>query len=117
MDGKQFQRIAKALADPRRFKILEMIAGAGQREMCCGDVVCQFPVTQATVSHHLKELTDAGLLEARTEGQFKLLSARPDVLIDYIEELRRRVGLKQSAPPAGRKAAPTVRRAKSPPRR
>jgi ArsR family transcriptional regulator len=91
MDAAQFQKIAKALADPRRFEILETIASAGD-EMCCGDVVDCFSVAQATVSHHLKELTDAGLIETRSEGQFKYLRARPDVLAGYVAELQRRIG-------------------------
>lgn len=99
MDNNQFQRIAKALADPRRFEILEVIAGAGaeEEEMCCGEVVDRFPVAQATVSHHLKELTEAGLVETRAEGQFKYLRARPEVLAEYIEQLNRRVGLQTKA--------------------
>jgi ArsR family transcriptional regulator len=91
VDATQFQKIAKALADPRRFEILEVIAAAGQ-EMCCGDVVGCFEVAQATVSHHLKELTEAGLVETRSEGQFKYLSARPEVLAQYAAELQRRIG-------------------------
>jgi ArsR family transcriptional regulator len=90
MDAKQFQRIAKALADPRRFEILEVIASAGD-DICCGTVVECFPVAQATVSHHLKELTGAGLIETRSEGQFKYLRARPDVLTGYVNELQRRI--------------------------
>lgn len=90
MDVAQFQRIAKALADPRRFEILEVIASAGD-ELCCGNVVECFPVAQATVSHHLKELADAGLIETRSEGQFKYLRSRPDVLAEYVIELQRRV--------------------------
>jgi ArsR family transcriptional regulator, arsenate/arsenite/antimonite-responsive transcriptional repressor len=90
MEAAQFQKIAKALADPRRFKILEVIVAAGS-ELCCGAVVECFPVAQATVSHHLKELVDAGLVEARAEGQFKLLRARPDVLEEYTSELQRRL--------------------------
>ena len=90
MDAKQFQRIAKALADPRRFEILEVIASAGD-DICCGTVVECFPVAQATVSHHLKELTGAGLIETRSEGQFKYLRARPDVLTEYVNELQRRI--------------------------
>ena len=90
MDVNQFQRIAKALADPRRFEILEKIAASG--ELCCGDVADCFPVAQATVSHHLKELTDAGLIETRSEGQFKYLRARPEALAEYVEQLGRRVG-------------------------
>jgi DNA-binding transcriptional ArsR family regulator len=49
-------------------------------------------VAQATVSHHLTELTDAGLVETRSEGQFKYLRARPDVLALYVAELQRRIG-------------------------
>ncbi len=93
MDTIQFQRIAKALADPRRFEILEVIVGGG--EMCCGEVVERFTVAQATVSHHLKELTDAGLIETRAEGQFKYLRARPEVLAEYVKLLGRRVGLRR----------------------
>jgi len=92
MDATQFQKIAKALADPRRFEILEVIARAGD-ELCCGSVVECFPVAQATVSHHLKELTGAGLVETRADGQFKYLRARPDILTEYIGELQRRISL------------------------
>jgi ArsR family transcriptional regulator len=95
MDANQFQRISKALADPRRFKILEVIAAS--EELCCGDVAECFPVAQATVSHHLKELTDAGLIETRSEGQFKYLRARPEALAEYVEQLGRRVGFQCDA--------------------
>jgi len=109
MDAAHFQRIAKALADPRRFEILQTIAASGG-EMCCGSVVECFPVAQATVSHHLKELTQAGLIETRTEGQFKYLRARPEVLTEYMAELGRRLGLQRGLIPkqkstGGRKAA------------
>jgi ArsR family transcriptional regulator len=97
MDANQFQRISKALADPRRFEILEVIVASG--EMCCGEVGDCFPVAQATVSHHLKELTDAGLVETRTEGQFKYLRARPEALTAYVEQLNRRVGLQRRPQP------------------
>ena len=93
MDANQFQRISKALADPRRFEILEKIAASG--ELCCGDVADCFPVAQATVSHHLKELSDAGLIETRSEGQFKYLRARPEALAEYVEQLNRRVGFRR----------------------
>ncbi len=115
MDVSQFQRVAKALADPRRFEILETIA-AGD-EMCCGEVVCKFTVAQATISHHLKELIDAGLVEARTEGQFKLLRARPDVLAEYIEQLRQRVGLRKDVCAADRNIPPPKAQSKRPARR
>jgi ArsR family transcriptional regulator, arsenate/arsenite/antimonite-responsive transcriptional repressor len=92
MSDAQFHRIAKALADPRRFEIFETIA-AGD-ELCCGSISDCFPVSQATVSHHLKELADAGLIEARSEGKFKYFTARRDVLARYIEELMRRINVR-----------------------
>src|SRR6266436_846615 len=92
MDANRFQRIAKALADPRRFEIFEEMA-ASRDELACGSIVERFPVAQATVSHHLKELTDAGLIEMRPEGQFRYCRARLDVLEEYIQELQRRSGL------------------------
>jgi ArsR family transcriptional regulator, arsenate/arsenite/antimonite-responsive transcriptional repressor len=104
MDAAHFQRIAKALADPRRFEILQTIAASGD-EMCCGSVVECFPVAQATVSHHLKELTHAGLIETRTEGQFKYLRACPDVLTEYLDELSRRLGLQRGQTPKQKSAS------------
>src|SRR5215470_18021185 len=92
MDTNQFQRIAKALADPRRFEIFEEMAAATD-ELACGRIVEKFPISQATVSHHIKELADAGLIEIRPEGQFRYCRARTDVLEQYIEELRRRSGI------------------------
>jgi ArsR family transcriptional regulator len=96
MDSNRFQRIAKALADPRRFEIFEEMAAADD-ELSCGRIVARFPVAQATVSHHIKELAEAGLIEIRPEGQFRYCRARTDVLAEYIAELERRAGLvKQS---------------------
>src|SRR6267142_462353 len=92
MDPDRFRRIAKALADPRRFEIFEEMA-ASEDELACGRIVERFPVTQATVSHHLKELNDAGLIEIRPDGQFRYCRARLDVLEEYIRELQRRSGL------------------------
>ena len=86
----QFERIAKALSDPRRFSMLEAI-GANNR--CPNQSLCDdFPVSKATVSHHLKELVQAGLVETEREGQYMTVRARPDVLQAYTAELLRRVG-------------------------
>ena len=89
MDAEQFQRIAKALADPRRFEILEHIAK--QSETGCRHLCGCFPVRQATISHHLKELASAGLVESRKDGQFVYYKTRPLVVEAYMEELRRRM--------------------------
>ena len=95
MDADQFQRIAKALADPRRFEILEHIAK--ESEMGCRHLCGCFPVRQATISHHLKELASAGLVESRKDGQFVYYKTRPAVLEAYMAELRRRMELRGGA--------------------
>lgn len=89
MDAEQFTRIAKALADPRRFEILEMIAA--DDEVACKRMVEAFPVSQATISHHLKELQTAGLIEGRREGQCGHFRVRPGVLEAYLAEVARRL--------------------------
>jgi len=91
VDAEQFQRIAKALADPRRFEILEHIAQ--QSEVGCRRLRGCFPVRQATISHHLKELASAGLVESRRDGQFVYYRTRPAVLETYMAELRRKMAV------------------------
>ena len=86
----QFELIAKALADPRRVGVLEAIAD----EQCCAcqHLREQFPVSKATISHHIKELVRAGLVEARREGQYLNVLVRREALEAYAAELLRRVG-------------------------
>jgi len=91
VDVDQFQRIAKALADPRRFEILEHIAS--QSEVGCSRLCGCFPVRQATISHHLKELASAGLVESRRDGQFVYYRTRREVLEEYMSELMRRTAI------------------------
>jgi ArsR family transcriptional regulator, arsenate/arsenite/antimonite-responsive transcriptional repressor len=90
----QFERIAKALADPRRFALLEAIASSAQ---CPYHQLCEdFPVTKATISHHLKELVQAGLVDSERAGQFVNTRVRRDVMRAYAAELLRRVGSERS---------------------
>ena len=57
---------AKALAHPARIAILKVLA---QREECiCGEIVELLPLAQSTVSQHLKELREAGLIEGEVDG-------------------------------------------------
>jgi ArsR family transcriptional regulator len=99
MQDKQFARVAKALADPRRFEIFQVIAAQG--EMSCGAIAQRFPIGQSTVSHHLKVLAEAGLVEVRREGQHGYFSARVDILEAYTEELRLRIGLERTSGASG----------------
>ena len=95
-----FERIAKALADPQRCDILQRFAGAS--ELCCSNIVAECAVSQATISHHLKELVIAGLLERRKDGQFAYYRFLPDTMSAYVKELEQRL---QLGPRAGKRAA------------
>jgi len=83
-------RIAKALADGRRFAILEMVA-ATDGEVARKRLVATFPISQATISHHLKELVTAGLIEVRQEAQQKFLRYRPETMAAYLATIGRRL--------------------------
>ncbi len=71
--------LLKALADPRRFELLEQIAGA-PRPISCSQVLEVVSIAPATLSHHIKELETAGIIETYREGKFHFMSLRPGVL-------------------------------------
>lgn len=59
-------RYAKAMAHPARVAILRLLV---KRQSCmCGDLVVELPIAQSTVSQHLKELKEAGLIQGEIEG-------------------------------------------------
>ncbi|MGV3529725.1 MAG: ArsR/SmtB family transcription factor [Flavisolibacter sp.] len=59
-------RYAKALGHPARIAILKLLAGKNTCQ--CGDIVEELPLSQSTVSQHLKELKEAGLIKGEIEG-------------------------------------------------
>jgi ArsR family transcriptional regulator len=85
MDSQQFHRISKALAEPRRYELLSRIAKC--REPACSDVRSELPITAATLSHHIRELVNAGLVEMRREGQFAHMKLRRKVWREYLSQL------------------------------
>ena len=63
---QQTAAIAKALGHPARVAIMQLLA---QREACvCGELVLALPLSQSTVSQHLKELKAAGLVQGEVDG-------------------------------------------------
>jgi ArsR family transcriptional regulator len=71
--------VFKALADPHRFELLQQIAKAGC-PMGCMQAGARLAISPATLSHHIKELETAGLIDIRREGKFAYLTLRPGVL-------------------------------------
>lgn len=85
MDRAQIEKISKALADETRLMIFEAIAR--EKQMNCGEIVSLQGVAPATVSHHLKILNEAGLVECRKEGQFVYSRAVPEAVEEYTRAL------------------------------
>jgi ArsR family transcriptional regulator, arsenate/arsenite/antimonite-responsive transcriptional repressor len=79
--------ILKALADPRRFELLERIAKANC-PLACAQAQAVLKIAPATLSHHIKELESAGLIEIERIGKFHNLKLRPGVLEALAETLQ-----------------------------
>jgi len=95
MDRTQIEKISKALADQTRLRIFEAISA--RKQMNCGEIVAMRGVTPATVSHHLKILSEAGLIACRREGQFVNSQAVPETVEAYTRALTKIAGRRKSA--------------------
>ncbi|MCS3426615.1 ArsR/SmtB family transcription factor [Leucobacter aridicollis] len=74
----------KAIADPTRLRILDIVAAAPQAEVCVCDLPAPLGLTQPTVSHHLKVLVEAGLLHREKRGVWAYFSLVQAALADLV---------------------------------
>jgi ArsR family transcriptional regulator len=83
---KKLVKISKALADENRYRIFKTISEKG--EIACKDITSLFHLSQPTVSHHLKILTECDLIGVRKEGQWSYFYVNQDTLNLYLSSLR-----------------------------
>jgi ArsR family transcriptional regulator, arsenate/arsenite/antimonite-responsive transcriptional repressor len=86
-EADQLARGLKVLADPARLRLLSIIAASADHEACVCDLIDPLDLSQPTVSHHLKVLHDAGLLERERRGTwvyYRLVPERLQVLRDAL---------------------------------
>jgi ArsR family transcriptional regulator len=85
LSPEQMQAIARALAEPRRFAMLQQIARGAS--LHCRGLQEREEISPATISHHLKELQEAGLIGMEREGRCMNLSLRREIWQAYLDQL------------------------------
>lgn len=78
--AEQLARTFKALGDPTRVKLLSLIAAAEAGEACVCDLTDPVGLSQPTVSHHMKQLVDVGLVTREQRGRWAYFSIVPGAL-------------------------------------
>lgn len=91
LDADQAQRLArmfKALGDPTRVRLLSLIAAQPDREACICDLTEPVGLSQSTVSHHMKQLVDAGLVTREQRGRWAYYRVVDDTLVALSSSLK-----------------------------
>ena len=79
-EAVELERLFRALGDRHRVKILNVLARSGGEPVCVCELVPALGLTQPTVSYHLKQLVDAGLLLRERRGTYAYYALAPDAL-------------------------------------
>ena len=79
-DASKVAPLLKALADPVRLRLLSMVLSHEGGEACVCDLNDAFELSQPTISHHLKVLHEAGLLDREKRGVWVYYKAKPDAM-------------------------------------
>ena len=92
----QVAPLLKALADPVRLRLLSMVLSHEGGEACVCDLNDAFDLSQPTISHHLKVLHEAGLLDREKRGVWVYYRARPEAMsamVNLFESVGARAGV------------------------
>lgn len=76
-DAETIAGLFKAIADPTRVRLVNLLANAGEPRCVC-ELVDELDLAQATISHHLKVLLGAGLLRREERGKWSFFSLEPE---------------------------------------
>jgi ArsR family transcriptional regulator len=92
---KQLEKISKALGDVNRLKILQLIAKHGGIGQCAAIQEC-IDLAQPSVSHHIKILIEAGLIEAQKEGRHQKYIMNKEIFGAYLDAMSTQVLVAQT---------------------
>jgi ArsR family transcriptional regulator len=87
-DAERVARVFKALGDPTRVRLLSLIAAGAGGEACICDLTEPVGLSQGTVSHHMKLLTDAGLVTREQRGKWAYFALNDGALDAAADALR-----------------------------
>lgn len=87
-DAERVARVFKALGDPTRVRLLSLIADGAGGEACICDLTEPVGLSQGTVSHHMKLLTDAGLVTREQRGKWAYFALNDGALDAAADALR-----------------------------
>ncbi len=76
----ELERVIKALADRHRLRIVNLLLRAGGEPVCVCEIQPLLDLSQGTVSHHLKQLVEAGVIARETRGTYSYFSLVPGAL-------------------------------------
>lgn len=81
-ESVRYASLFKVLAEPARLRILSRLAAEGCGPVSVNDITESVGLSQPTVSHHLRKLTEAGLLERTQQGRSVIHSIRPELFAE-----------------------------------
>lgn len=86
-EAERLARIFKALGDPTRVRLLSLVAAHTDAEACICDLTEPVGLSQPTVSHHMKQLTEAGLVTREQRGKWAYFRVADDALVQVARSL------------------------------